>query len=667
MRPWCRSLWRPSRLTGILERHDARCAAVARGPRGTPFPPPAPGSPPCAGRQTEATLSDTFDFAELFTDFRDEARDQLATLDAALSAVEGGAVLEAAQRAELQRDLHTLKGNAGMLGLRPLQVMVHGLESVLKHPADTWRGAAADLHRAASAIRRAVEQAGTPGQDAALDALGAIRLPPVAAAAPIADPAVPPDTDAQQAAVPEASAPAESSPRTARDGEPEVETGADASPPEGHAEPTATEREATATREDGAPDRRTGEGDGEALSDASGLREEVLRVPFVRLDAMLNEVGEVAAAVAALEQWGRDHREALAAAGLRRSLADRTEALATALEAARRSAGRLRTVPVARVFGRFPPVAAELARAQGKRVQVVMEGEHTELDKSTADALLDPLLHLVRNAVDHGAERPEEREAAGKDPVATLWLRAVPEGDTVRIEVEDDGRGLDEAALLRRGRELGWVGRDEDPGVDALAELVFRSGFSTRREVTEVSGRGVGLDVVRTVVERLRGSVGVSAAAEGGTCFVLRLPLTVALVPVLFLESAGQVLDIPATDVEEATGVDEPQRVGAAETVLVRGEALPLVRPSRLFGWGADGPVRLAVVVRRGSRGAAIHADRLLEQRPAFVRPLPAALGESRGVSGATLDAAGNVVLLLDAAALMDLNVETYRESVRGR
>jgi two-component system chemotaxis sensor kinase CheA len=505
----------------------------------------------------EERLSDSFDFSELFSDFRDEGRDQLARLDDALLALDAGGPLTDAARAELLRGLHTLKGNAGMLGLRPLQDYVHALETVLRQSSPALAGIVAPLQRSAAALRRAVEQAGTPGQDAALAALDAVPLP-AAAPPPIAGVtlvAASPVTDAVGSSA-ETDAPATESPELSA----ESPTAPEAPGPAGTAETEGVGDADPLAMPSPVPSQAGDETGAE-------VRDEVLRVPFARAEALLNEVGTLAAALAAMERWAADHRDALQACGLRRPLAEHLEGVGAAVQAVRGSVRRIRMVPVSRVFGRFPALAAGLAREQGKRVRVLLRGEETELDKATADALLDPLLHLVRNAVDHGVELPEVREAAGKDPVATLWLCAASEGDQVRIEVEDDGRGLDVGAVVARARALGWVGADEEPPEEETAELLFRPGFSTRSEVTEVSGRGIGLDVVRSTVQRLRGNVHAEAGAEGGARFVLRLPLTVALVPVLFLESGGERLAIPAGDVEEAARVGPVERVGAAEVV----------------------------------------------------------------------------------------------------
>ncbi|HEX8272319.1 MAG TPA: chemotaxis protein CheW [Longimicrobiaceae bacterium] len=564
----------------------------------------------------EGALSDLFDLSELLGDFRDEARDPVARLDAALAGWERGEALAEADRAPLLRGLHTLKGNAGMLGLRAIQDFVHSVESVLKRSDAPPAASTLDaLLRGAAALRAAVDRAGTAEQEAAFAALVPVRDEP--AAAPRAAP---------PAAAP---APAESAARPAADAE------------------AAPVPDAAATAP-AAPGVRP-----------EDLRDDVVRIPFRMLDVLLDEVGEVATQLTALDDWADARRDALRSCGLARDLRDRVEALATAADAARRTATDLRMVPVGRVLSRFPVLVRDLAREQGKRVRVVLEGEDTRLDKSTADAVAEPLLHLVRNAVDHGIEPPGEREAAGKPAEATLALRAAQEGDRVRIEVEDDGRGLDRARIYARAREQGIAGPGD--GEDA-EELIFRPGFSTRRVASALSGRGIGLDAVRGAVSRLRGSVEVEEGDEGGTRFVLRLPLTVALVPALFFEAAGERLAIPTADVEETLRAGPVERAGPAEVVRLRGETVPLARPGRIFGWGDGGTLpRFLVVVRSGGRAVALAADRLLDQRPATVRALPAALGSPPGVSGATVATDGGVVLVLDAAALVELNVDLYR------
>ncbi|MBB4639402.1 chemotaxis protein CheA [Longimicrobium terrae] len=607
-------------------------------------------------RPEQDRLSDLLDLSELFGDFRDEGRAQLARLDEALAQAEAGTALAAEDRAELMRALHTLKGNAAMLGLRPLQELVHTVEDAFKGAASLASLPLDVLQRSGSALRRALEVAGSPTQEDGFAPLPVLRAEltdalaapaaddgpgePESAADPVAADAIHPDDDPQAPAV----TPAPASAEAAALAEDATNAGAPAVPPPASAVVPA------------AP---------VLAPEWTGVREETIRIPFDRLDPLLSQVDDLVRAVESLRTWAAGHADALQAAGLRRGMGEHVETLEGIAGTVRRSATSLRLVAVERVFSRFPALAADLARERGKRVRVELAGEGTELDKATADALLDPLLHLVRNAVDHGVETPDERRAAGKPEAAVIRLSAAQEGDRVRIEVEDDGRGLNRAFIEQRGRELGLLATD-DPSPEEVDELLFRPGFSTRREADEISGRGVGLDVVRAAVSRMRGQVWVEDGDEGGTRFVLQLPLTVAMVPVLFFHAAGQTLAIPALDVEETLRAGPPGQVGAAETVPVRDEALPLIRVERVFGWDAAPDPAYVLVLRRGTRAAALGADRLLAQDSATVRALPAALGSPRGVSGAVVDAGGRVVLLLDPEHMLQMNVDLYRGGAGG-
>lgn len=623
-----------------------------------------------------------------------------------MRSVESGTAPSDEERRELLRALHTLKGNAAMLGLRPLQELVHAVEDAFKAGASPTALPLAVLQRAASALRGALEAAGSPAQDQAFVPLPALRAELAdALAAPAAEPSapVPAPPAGAQATAPDRPAGAEASDAAADPARPQSAGSAST------ASASATSASATSASATSAPARSTsarstsaGSASAEpespgpespetagaeaaaeqamaaagevlppqaapaAREPAPGVREETLRIPLGRLDPLLSQVDDLARTVEALRAWAAARGDALQAAGLRRGLGEQLEQLAGITATVRRSATALRLVPVGRVFSRFPPLAEDLARERGKRVRVVLAGEGTELDKATADALLDPLLHLVRNAVDHGVETPDERRAAGKPETATLLLTAAQEGDRVRIEVEDDGRGLDHAAIARRARDLGLLAPDEAPSDEAVDELLFRPGFSTRTRADEVSGRGVGLDVVRAEVSRLRGQVRVEEGEAGGTRFVLYLPLTVAMVPVLFFQAGGETLAIPALDVEATVRAGTPGHVGAAETVDVGDEAVPLVRLDRLFGWEPAPDPRFALVLRRGARAAALGADRLLAQDAATVRALPSALGSPRGVSGAVVDARGRVVLLLDPGEMLEMNVDLYRGGAGG-
>lgn len=553
----------------------------------------------------EANLAEGFDLSGLLDEYRDEARGQLDQLDAALLKLEREGTLPEPERTALLRALHTLKGNSGMLGYAAIRDFVHAAEAVFREPPAAWPQPLLDrLFEGAAALRRAVERVGTADEAAALERLR--QLLPL--------PSLPSE-------VPAAEAPA-------------------------------------------GPDTVAGGDEAAAL----GAATDVLRVPFAKLDALMNRVGDVFGIHAALDDLIERHRAALQAAGVWPELRERVELLERVADELRAAALELRLVPIGRVFGRFPSLARELAREQGKQVRVVLEGEDTELDKSTVDALAEPLLHLVRNAVDHGLGTPDERRAGGKPPEGTLLLRAVQAGDRVRVEVEDDGRGLDRERILRRAREAGLLAPGEEPDDEEIAALIFRPGFSTRHEADTVSGRGIGLDVVASSVARLRGGLAVEDVPGRGTRFVLELPLTLAIVPALLFEAGGELLALPALEVEETLRPGRPDRVAGAEVVRHGDALVPLARPARLFGWADDadaevsgGAIRFAVIVRRGSRSAAVAADRLLEQRDVVVKALPAYLGQPPGVSGATIAPDGRVVLVLDPGGLIDLNLESHR------
>jgi two-component system, chemotaxis family, sensor kinase CheA len=571
----------------------------------------------------------------------------LALLDAALLQLEETGALPDEERTSLLRALHTLKGNSGMLGLHVVVDAVHALETQMKEARSRWPREVVDrFFEVAAALRRVTDRIGTAEHDKALERLANIEL----------------RSDSPK---PETSADPDTAPRT----EP-VDRRADTTRRRGaeaEVEGNVTPTESAAPLDPGL--QPTSES-GESAEVETGAGE-VLRVPFEKLDALLNQVGELVAVGAAVEALLDKFRQQLDEAGARRPLEAQVEALELITESLRDATMNLRTVPVARVFQRFPSLARDLARAQGKQVRVVLEGEQVELDKSTVDALADPLLHLIRNAVDHGIGTPEERTKQGRPETGTITLRAARIGDRVLVEVSDDGAGLDRKAILERARQEGLLDDQENLSPTEIDELIFRPGFSTRSEATTVSGRGVGLEVVRRRVNSLRGLLTVGDAPGGGTRFVLALPLTLAIVPALIFEAEGETLALPASEVQETLRRVNLERAGGAEVVRHRDHLIPVARASRLLGFSdevrgvSSSGASFAIVLRRGNRSAAILADRLLEQRDIVVRALPRTLGTVRGVSGATVTPSGNVVLLLDSGGLLDMNLDFHRREAR--
>jgi two-component system chemotaxis sensor kinase CheA len=338
-------------------------------------------------------------------------------------------------------------------------------------------------------------------------------------------------------------------------------------------------------------------------------------------------------------------------------LSEAQSLLARVLQDLQRSAMRMRMAPAERVLRRFTRVVRDLARASGKRARLRTFGQATELDRGLLDALEDPLLHLVRNAVDHGLETPAERAARGKPEEGTLTLRASREGNQVLIEVADDGRGIDPAAVLEAARARGVLGPDEgdELGDAERLQLVFRPGLSTARTVTETSGRGVGLDVVRSTVEALRGSVHASNLESGGAAFVIRVPLTVAILRALLFRVGAQTLALPLSSVLEIARASDllVQRVGGRSLFRLRDETLGLVELCELLREPEGPPGGGFVLVLRGAGGAfGVRVDALQGEQELVIKAVQDRFIRAPLVAGAAVLGGGVPVLILDALAL---------------
>ena len=316
----------------------------------------------------------------------------------------------------------------------------------------------------------------------------------------------------------------------------------------------------------------------------------------------------------------------------------------------------LRMVPVEELFSRFPRVVRDLAVSSGKEIDLKIVGGDTRLDRTIIERLSDPMIHLIRNAVDHALETPAERLAAGKSRTGTITLRAGHEGDRVAIRVEDDGRGLDRGAILRRGIARGLVPDGTSIDDPRVGTLIFEPGFSTRDAVSELSGRGVGLDVVRDAVRALRGSLGVDSQPGKGTRFVFQLPLTLALIDGLLVEIGGDRYVVPLAQVEECVAADESMRALARgrACVAIRGELVPVVPLRERFGAGREKPEREEILLTRyAGQRVGVAVDRLLGRVQAVIQSLGAGLSSIGRFSGATILADGSVSLILDLAALV--------------
>ena len=321
----------------------------------------------------------------------------------------------------------------------------------------------------------------------------------------------------------------------------------------------------------------------------------------------------------------------------------------------------VRMLPIGNAFSRFPRLLRDLTTATGKQAGLKIEGEETELDKTVVERMADPLTHLVRNAIDHGIEPAEERIAAGKPAVGTIGLRARHQGGSVVLEVSDDGRGLDRERILAKARAKGMVGESEIPGDERIFSLIFEPGFSTAGTVTDISGRGVGMDVVKKSVESLNGAIGISSEQGRGVTFRIQLPLTLAILDGLLLRVGAQRFVLPLVSIMESIAPQRDQLrkiAGGGEVIVLRGEPLPVVRLNHLFrvpAARAEGEVELAVIVENRGHRLALLVDELLGQQQVVIKSLETNFRKVDGAAGATILGDGQPALILDVAAIAEM------------
>jgi len=385
-----------------------------------------------------------------------------------------------------------------------------------------------------------------------------------------------------------------------------------------------------------------------------------VRTSVERLDRLMNLVSELVTDRNRLNQVRADLQQRFGDDDALGELADALMHSSTITDQLQDEVMRARMVPIEHVFSKFPRVVRDLSRQLGKQINLVIEGQETELDRTVIEEINDPLLHLVRNAVDHGVEPPEERARLGKPERGTVRLAARSEENHIIVVVEDDGAGMDPQVMREVAVKKGLLDRESALQLSdqAALELIFLPGFSTAKTVSDVSGRGVGMDVVRTNIERLNGSVSVQSQPGQGTRFELKLPLTLAIFPALMVEVNGSVYALPLTSVVEALKV-EPDRIHTIrgrEAMVTRGRVLPIVRLGQFF-WGddQDGSDELAYVVevRWSDTTVGLGVQKLLGRQEVVIKPLGRMIGEVEGISGGTIMGDGRVALIVDIASLV--------------
>jgi two-component system chemotaxis sensor kinase CheA len=392
-----------------------------------------------------------------------------------------------------------------------------------------------------------------------------------------------------------------------------------------------------------------------AVSAAAGEGSSI-RVGIDKVDALINMMGELVITQSMLSDIGENFQPSQ----LER-LREGLQQLERTTRELQESVMRIRMLPIGSVFNRFPRLVRDLERKLGKQVRLELHGEHTELDKTVLEKIGDPLVHLVRNAIDHGLETPEKRRAAGKPDAGTLTLDAHHEGGNIIVRISDDGAGLNRAAIVGKAVERGLVQPGQELSDEEVAELIFAPGFSTAAQATDLSGRGVGMDVVRRNVRDLGGSVGVKSEAGKGSVFTIALPLTLAIIDGLVTAVGEERYIVPLTSIVESLrlGAEAVRRIaGGGEVFQFRGDYLPLMRLHRAFGCaGAITEVErgIVVVIEDDSRRVGLLVDDLLGQQQAVIKSLEKHYQRVQGVSGATILSDGSVALIVDVGGVVRL------------
>ncbi|HEY6272927.1 MAG TPA: chemotaxis protein CheA [Terriglobales bacterium] len=389
----------------------------------------------------------------------------------------------------------------------------------------------------------------------------------------------------------------------------------------------------------------------------SAIPENLLRVDADRIDSVLNLVGELIIAKSMLHQAINEFDKRFPKDPLRSRFADAMAFQARIMNDLQKSVMKIRMVPVEHLFRRFPRVVRDVAKSSGKEVTLVVTGQDTDLDKSILDMLAEPLAHLVRNCVDHGIEAPAERINAGKPAQGSVGLDAYHQGNQIVIEVSDDGRGIDCNKLLAKAVEREIVS-ETDAGLlseQDVLNLVFHPGLSTAEKVTAISGRGVGMDVVKTVLDRLKGSISIRTTAGKGTTFFLKVPLTLAIIKALLFRVGPRIYAVPLASVVEITRTrrSDVHRVDNHDVIQLRDDVLALVHLSSLAPEAGDARKMFVVVTSLGDRKFGLVVDGLVGEEELVIKALDDHLVATELVSGASILGDGTVVLILNIASVV--------------
>ena len=600
-------------------------------------------------------MSDFAGMEELLQDFLQEATDLLSDVDNKLVDLEKTPD-EKSLLNDIFRGFHTIKGGAGFLNATELVTLCHLTENLFdKLRNDELQLTPELMDLIMSATQGVREMFGEltqsvqpqPADPALLDALRAViqgggvkpAAPAPAAAAPAAEapaaaPAAPasqvagePDWNAVHAAMTEGGVPpSNATPANA----PHVAAAATAAAPKPAPKPAPR-------------------------AAAPAKPETTIRVDTARLDQVLNLSGEIGLTKNRLTSLRADILAGKNDSETLHALDQAVSQLDLLVSDLQNSVMKTRMQPIGRLFQKYPRIARDLARQMGKNIELVLAGEETEVDKTMIEDLADPLIHLIRNAVDHGVESPEERKSSGKPDKSLVRLEARQEGDHIVLIIADDGRGMSPEKIRSKAVEKGLITEEEANTLDERQSLnlIFLPGFSTKTQISDVSGRGVGMDVVKTNIQKLNGSIEIKSELGKGSVFIISLPLTLAILPVLLVLLDDQPFALPLSLVREILPIehDKIQEVGGKETLVVRGEVLPVLSLTKLLGWPVRQYPEYGVFMQTAERSFILGVDSFAGRDDAVIKSLEDF--RPKGVAGVTTLSNGQIVLILDIKELL--------------
>jgi two-component system chemotaxis sensor kinase CheA len=616
-------------------------------------------------------MSDFAGMEDLLQDFLQEATDLLSEVDNKLVDLEkmpdDRALLN-----DIFRGFHTVKGGAGFLNATELVTLCHLTENLFDRLRNGELELTAELMDvimdATKGVREMFGELGQmvqpqPADSAVIAALKGVlsvdavsaplgnEAPVHAAVAPNGPDAVPgePDWNALHAAV--------SGAAYAEPPQSEVVTKAEAALVEAVVTPTAVVAQSTAAPSAfgrRATDKPGGQPTSARRAEERG-RENTIRVDTSRLDQVLNLSGEIGLTKNRLTSLRADILAGKNDSETLHALDQAVSQLDLLVSDLQNSVMKTRMQPIGRLFQKYPRIARDLARQLGKDVELVLAGEETEVDKTMIEDLADPLIHLIRNAVDHGVEMPEERLAAGKPSKSLVRLEARQEGDHIVLIIADDGKGMNAERIRAKAIEKGLISEEEANTLDERQSLnlIFMPGFSTKTQISDVSGRGVGMDVVKTNIQKLNGSIEIRSEPGKGSVFIISLPLTLAILPVLLVLLGGQPFALPLSLVREILPIEQSkiQEVGGKETLVVRGEVLPVITLARLLGWPIERYPEYGVFMQTAERSFILAVDSFAGRDDAVIKSLEDF--RPKGVAGVTTLSNGQIVLILDMKELL--------------